>query len=235
MTRILFLIPFIRSWIFGRSGSGPLGVEAHTPWLGHPSHADALPASSLSVPGQWAGAFSGTLSGNADAMDSGGSVCDDVPEGKTDVAALGVDWTAIMVGEMWSEGRKCSRTCLKFELVTKCFILSPRVADFTTDVSRDQTHGHLCSVRHNQRQLFNRPNLSLSVSLLNLALCEFNRCLSKCGSQEHTLLYPACGACVCVCIDASAPRPPACAPSVRRVVGVKKFEKLLVEAAYSMA
>lgn len=34
----------------GRSGSGPLGPSAHTDWLGQPSHASALPASSEEGP-----------------------------------------------------------------------------------------------------------------------------------------------------------------------------------------
>jgi hypothetical protein len=38
--------------VAGLPGSGPLGAEAHTDWLGQPAHADALPASSLCVPGQ---------------------------------------------------------------------------------------------------------------------------------------------------------------------------------------
>lgn len=77
MIKIFRLTLFIRSAIRGRSGSGPFGVLAHTDWFGQPSHADALPASSDSVPGQWAGAFSGTLSGNARAMLSGGRTLDD--------------------------------------------------------------------------------------------------------------------------------------------------------------
>lgn len=36
----------------GIPGSGPLGAVAHICWFGHPSHAAALPAASLAVPGQ---------------------------------------------------------------------------------------------------------------------------------------------------------------------------------------
>ena len=35
-----------------RSGSGPFGAEAQADWLGQPAHASAVPAASLSVPGQ---------------------------------------------------------------------------------------------------------------------------------------------------------------------------------------
>lgn len=40
-----------------RSGSGPFGADAQAAWLGQPSQAAALPASSLAVPGQSAGGW----------------------------------------------------------------------------------------------------------------------------------------------------------------------------------
>ena len=51
-TRILCLMPFMRSSMATRSGSGPLGAEAQAAWLGHPSQAAAWPACSAPVPGQ---------------------------------------------------------------------------------------------------------------------------------------------------------------------------------------
>lgn len=73
-------------------------MVAQVDWLGHPSQADALPASVESVPGQWAGAFSGTVSGRASATcvgaaDSAGGTAG--KEARADVE--GCDCTAIMM------------------------------------------------------------------------------------------------------------------------------------------
>jgi len=61
-TRILCLTAAMRAWTRATSGSGPLGVEAHADWFGHPAHAAARPAVPLAVPGHAAGALSGTSS-----------------------------------------------------------------------------------------------------------------------------------------------------------------------------
>lgn len=89
MMRTLFLTPFMRSAMRGKSGSGPFGVLAHTPWLGQPSQALALPACSDSVPGQCSGAFSGTASGSARAMASGASAVEGGTADVNEAVAVG--------------------------------------------------------------------------------------------------------------------------------------------------
>lgn len=48
--RIFLLTVDMRFFTAGRSGSGPFGAVWHASWFGQPAHADALPASSDSVP-----------------------------------------------------------------------------------------------------------------------------------------------------------------------------------------
>lgn len=56
----LFFTSANRSFTSSMAGSGPfVAPDAHRFWLGQPAHADALPASSLRVPGQCSAAFSG--------------------------------------------------------------------------------------------------------------------------------------------------------------------------------
>jgi len=52
---MMFLTPERRSAMDARSGSGPLGAVAQAAWFGQPAQASALPAFSLSMPGQSVG------------------------------------------------------------------------------------------------------------------------------------------------------------------------------------
>ena len=59
--RILWWMEERREVMRGRSGSGPLGVEAQIVWLGQEAQAEPAPARLDSGPGQWAG--SGAIRG----------------------------------------------------------------------------------------------------------------------------------------------------------------------------
>lgn len=60
-TRTFRFTRFMRSLMNGMSGSGPFGAVEQIDWFGQPWQLSALPACSLSVPGQASGASSGRL------------------------------------------------------------------------------------------------------------------------------------------------------------------------------